>query len=231
MNAIEAKDKKNIKIRKVVIMIEKDSLLYYNILNFIHQLINKMKQKHINGRILLNLPTIINGLTISRILLGLPIIIALKSGNNDIFILILLIGGLTDFLDGYLARKYNKQSAIGARLDPLADKIILLGPMIWLAYENLVPLWSIWLIISRELLITSWRSEKKSGAPASIQGKYKTVLQFISTILLLWPKYWGDIKFIFVMNKIGYISYWICFFLTFSSAITYFIYQKETHQN
>ena len=190
-----------------------------------------MKKEHINGRILFNLPTIINGLTISRIILGLPIILALKSGNNDVFILLILIGGSTDFLDGYLARKYNKQSAIGARLDPLADKILLLGPMIWLAHENLVPLWSIWLLISRELLITSWRSDKRSGGPASIQGKYKTVLQFISTILLLWPINWGDIRFIFIINLIGYISYWICFFLTFSSAITYIIHQKENHQN
>tara|TARA_B100000579_G_scaffold365024_1_gene324200 strand:- start:176 stop:748 length:573 start_codon:yes stop_codon:yes gene_type:complete len=190
-----------------------------------------MMKKHINGRILFDLTTIINGLTISRILLGLPIILALKSGNNDVFILLMLIGGLTDFLDGYLARKYNKQSAIGAKLDPLADKIILLGPMIWLAHENLVPLWSIWLLISRELIITSWRSDKRSGGPASIQGKYKTVLQFVSTILLLWPIYWGDTKSIVIINKIGYISYWICFFLTFSSAIKYIINQKETHQN
>ena len=190
-----------------------------------------MMKRHINGRILFDLKTIINGLTISRILLGLPIIIALRSGNNDVFILLMLIGGSTDFLDGYLARKYNKQSAIGAKLDPLADKIILLGPMIWLAHENLVPLWSIWLLISRELLITSWRASKRSGGPASIQGKYKTALQFISTILLLWPTHWGEIKFIFIINKVGYISYWICFFLTFSSAITYVIHQKETHLN
>ena len=70
---------------------------------------------------------------------------------------------------------------------------MLLGPMIWLVHENLVPLWAIWLIISRELLITSWRSNKITGGPASIQGKYKTTLQFTSIILLLWPKNWGSI--------------------------------------
>ena len=130
-------------------------------------------------------PRVINGLTISRILLGLPIIFALEAGNNDIFITLILLGGITDFLDGYFARKYNHQSALGAKLDPLADKILLLGPMIWLAHENLIPLWAIWLIISREFIITSWRSDKSSGGPASIQGKYKTTLQFISIILLL----------------------------------------------
>ena len=144
--------------------------------------------KIINLRRLITWPTIINGLTISRILIGLPIIIALNNGSNDIFILLILIAALTDFLDGYFARKYNHQSVLGAKLDPLADKILLLGPMIWLVHENLVPFWAIWLLISRELLITSWRSEKATGAPASIQGKYKTSLQFISIVFLLWPK-------------------------------------------
>ena len=176
-------------------------------------------------------PTFINGLTFSRIILGLPIIFALISGKNDIFILLILIGALTDFFDGYFARRYNHQSALGAKLDPLADKILLLGPMIWLVHEDLVPLWTIWLIISRELLITSWRSEKTSGAPASIQGKYKTTLQFISIILLLWPQNWGSINAIYIIKRIGYISFWICLLLTFSSAINYIINQKETHQN
>ena len=187
--------------------------------------------KRINIRRLINWPIIINGLTISRILLGLPIILALKYGKNDIFILLILIGVLTDFFDGYLARKYGHQSILGAKLDPLADKILLLGPMIWLVHENLVPLWAIWLIISRELLITSWRSDKDSGGPASIHGKYKTALQFTSIILLLWPNSWGTIHTIYILNKIGYISFWIALFLTLISAIKYLINQKETHQD
>ena len=129
-----------------------------------------MKSKCINPKRLFTWPRIINGLTISRIKFGLPIIIALESGHNDVFIILILIGALTDFFDGYFARKYNHKSVLGAKLDPLADKILLLGPMIWLAHENLVPLWAIWLIISREILITSWRSDKSSGGPASFQG-------------------------------------------------------------
>ena len=187
--------------------------------------------KRTNIRSLISWPIIINGLTISRILLGLPIIIVLQNGRNDVFILLMLIGGLTDFLDGYFARKYNHQSVLGAKLDPLADKILLIGPMIWLVHEDLVPLWSIWLIISRELLITSWRSEKKSGGPASMQGKYKTTLQFTSVTLLLWPQNWASINTIYIIKNIGYISFWISLSLTFSSAIKYIINQKETHQN
>ena len=190
-----------------------------------------MNKKVVNKKRIITLPRIINGLTISRIILGLPIIISLKTGNNDIFIFLILIAALTDFLDGYFARKYNHKSVFGAKLDPLADKILLIGPMIWLGYENLVPLWAIWLIISRELFITSWRSDKSSGGPASIQGKYKTTFQFTSIILLLWPKSWGSIYAIYIINKIGYISFWIALFLTLISAIKYLFNQKETHQD
>ena len=187
--------------------------------------------KRINIRRFINWPIIINGLTISRILLGLPIIILLQNGRNDIFILLILIGGLTDFLDGYFARRYNHQSVLGAKLDPLADKILLIGPMIWLVYRNLVPLWAIWLIISRELLITNWRSNKDAGGPASIQGKYKTTLQFLSIILLLWPESWGTYNTVYIITKLGYISFWISLLLAYSSAIRYIINQKESHQN
>ena len=190
-----------------------------------------MNKKTINSRKIIIWPKIINGLTISRVLLGLPIIISLRNGNNKIFIFLILIAGLTDFLDGYFARKYDHVSVFGAKLDPLADKILLIGPMIWLVHENLVPLWAIWLMISRELLITSWRSDKTTGGPASIQGKYKTTFQFISIILLLWPENWGTIYTIYILNKIGYITFWIALFLTLSSAIKYIFNQKEAHQN
>jgi len=188
-------------------------------------------KKLINNKRFFTLHTFINGLTISRILIGLPIIFALQSGNNEIFIFLIIIGGLTDIFDGYLARKYNYESVFGARLDPLADKILIIAPLIWLAHENIVPIWAIWLIISRELIITSWRSGKSSGAPASMQGKYKTTLQFISVALLLWPQNWGNTNTIYIINLIGYMAFWICFFLTFSSALKYIFNQKDSHRN
>ncbi len=184
-----------------------------------------------NSKRFFSWPRIINGLTIFRIIIGLPIVILLSNGNNDVFIFLFLIAGLTDFLDGYFARKYDHKSVFGAKLDPLADKILLIGPMIWLVHENIVPLWTIWLIISREFLITMWRSDKTSGGPASIQGKYKTTFQFASIILLLWPKSLGTIYTIHIINKIGYILFWIALFLTLSSAIKYIFNQKEAHQN
>ena len=190
-----------------------------------------MYKRIINLKRFITWPRIINGLTISRFLIGLPIIITLTNGRNSIFIILILIAGFTDFLDGFLARKLNHKSVFGAKLDPLADKILLVGPMIWLVHENLVPLWAIWLIISREILITSWRSDKTSGGPASIQGKCKTIFQFTSIILLLWPKSWGTVYAIYIINKIGNISFWIALYLTLSSALKYVFNGKEVHQN
>ena len=190
-----------------------------------------MNKKIMHTRRLIKWSQIINGLTITRLLLGLPVVFSLVTNNYDIFILLILLGGLTDFLDGFWARKFNTQSALGARLDPLADKILLLGPMIWLVHENLIPLWAIWLLLSRELLITVWRTNKSTGAPASTQAKYKTILQFTSIILLLWPNKWGSLYYIYILNKIGYILFWFSLLLSYSSAIEYFINQKESHHN
>ena len=190
-----------------------------------------MKKILLNKKRLITWPGFINSLTISRIFLGLPIIYALKSAHNDIFILLMLIVGLTDYFDGYFARKYNHQSVFGAKLDPLADKIVMIGPMIWLAQESIVPLWAIWLILSRELLITSWRAGKASGGPASMQGKYKTTLQFTSLIMLLWPNKWGTFYIVNIIKEIGYFLFWIALFLTISSAIKYIFNQKVNHQN
>ena len=190
-----------------------------------------MNKKLIYRKRIVNWPKIINGLTITRIFLGLPIVLSLKNGDNDIFILLMIISGLTDFFDGYFARKYNHSSVFGAKLDPLADKIVLLGPMIWLVHEGMIPLWAVWLIISRELLITSWRSGKPSGEPASIQGKYKTTLQFLSIIFLFWPNNWGTTYSIYIIQKTGFILFWIAFILTLSSGFKYIINQKANHQN
>ena len=182
-----------------------------------------MNQNISNIKRIITWPKIINGLTITRIFLGLPVVLTLKNGDNDIFILLMIISGLTDFFDGYFARKYNHKSVWGAKLDPLADKIVLLGPMIWLVHEGIIPLWAIWLIISRELLITSWRSGKPSGGPASIQGKYKTTLQFLSIILLFWPLNWGTTYYIFIIKKVGFILFWLALILTLSSGLKYLI--------
>ena len=179
----------------------------------------------------INWSKIINGLTLSRIIIGFPLILALASRMYELSIILIVLGGLTDFLDGYLARKLNFKSKFGAKLDPLADKVLLIGPLIWIAHENIVPIWSVWILISRELIVTGWRSNLQSGGPASFQGKCKTVLQFTSIILLLWPEKWFFIIDIIIINRLGFIGFWISFILALISGFKYLINQKESHHD
>ena len=183
-------------------------------------------RKHLNNsKALFKWSDIVNLLTISRILLGLPLILSLTYRRYEYSILFLVLGALTDYLDGYLARNKNCKTIIGAKLDPLADKILLLGPFIWIAHENFVPAWSIWLLLSRELLITGWRSNNSTGGPASTQGKIKTILQFASLVFLLWPNNWGSENTIYIINTTGYILFWISLIIALSSSIKYLITQ------
>ncbi len=183
--------------------------------------------KNLNNREgLFKWSNIVNFLTISRIFMGLPLIISLSYRRYEYSILLLALGGFTDYLDGYLARTKNCKTIIGAKLDPIADKILLIGPFVWIAHENLVPAWSIWLLLSRELLITGWRSDSLTGAPASIQGKLKTTFQFTSLILLLWPENWASEYTMFALNSVGYVLFWISLLLAISSSIKYLVNEK-----
>ena len=88
---------------------------------------------------------------------------------------LLLLGGLSDAADGWLARRAGGGSVWGARLDPLTDKVLILAPLLWLGAQGALPLWAVWLLLARELLISGWRAGQGSGGPASWSGKAKTI--------------------------------------------------------
>ena len=159
-----------------------------------------------------------DGLTVGRAVLGLPLILALTADQRPWAWGLLLIGGLSDWLDGVLARRAGGGSVWGARLDPLTDKILITAPLLWLGAAGILPLWAIWLLLARELLITGWRSEAIGGAPASRAGKAKTVVQFASLLLLLWPPGWGTAN---LLHAIGWWLFWPSLLLALSSALRY----------
>lgn len=159
-----------------------------------------------------------DGLTAGRAVLGLPLIVALASGWQALAWLLLLLGGLSDWLDGLLARRAGGGSVWGARLDPLTDKILISAPLLWLAAQAVLPLWAVWLLLARELLISGWRSGQGSGGPASLGGKAKTVLQFAALLLLLWPAGWLLAP---VLHQLGWWLFWPSLALALSSAWGY----------
>jgi CDP-diacylglycerol---glycerol-3-phosphate 3-phosphatidyltransferase len=136
----------------------------------------------------LNLP---NLLTFARIVV-IPLVLALldRGGPRDCFWAALLFAGaaITDFLDGYLARKRNLVSVLGKFLDPLADKLIVMATLVWLVPMGRIEPWVVVLLLARELSITGLRSIAASEGvviAAGEEGKAKTALQMVGILMLM----------------------------------------------
>ena len=157
-------------------------------------------------------------LTIARALLGLPLLLALGAGQQELAWGLLLLGGLSDAADGALARSAGGGSVWGARLDPLTDKLLICAPLLWLASQARLPLVAVWLLLARELLISGWRAQQGSGGPASWGGKVKTILQFLSLLLLLWPPSWPAHSLAW---STGWWLFWPALVLALTSAVGY----------
>ena len=145
---------------------------------------------------IVNVPNLI---TLSRIIL-IPLLIGLyylpdswllEHTRNVAATAVFIFAGITDWLDGYLARRLNQMSAFGAFLDPVADKLIVVGALVVLLYLNRVDMLVALIIIGREIAISALREwmarvgQAKSVAVAFI-GKLKTVSQMVAIPLLLY---------------------------------------------
>ena len=175
----------------------------------------------------LPLRSLANGLTIARAVAGLPLILALQAGWLPLAWWLLLMAGLSDAADGWLARRAGGGSSWGARLDPLTDKVLIAAPLLWLASTETLPLWAVWLLLARELLISGWRAQVGDGGPASLTGKAKTVLQFLALLLLLWPPAWSGHQQLVV---IGWWLFWPSLLLALRSAVGYIKPRSRPHQ-
>ena len=176
----------------------------------------------------LPLRSIANGLTVARAVAGLPLVIALQLGWQGWAWWLLLLAGLSDAADGSLARRAGGGSSWGARLDPLTDKVLIAAPLLWLASSAVLPLWAIWLLLARELMISGWRAEASDGAPASLSGKAKTILQFVSLLLMLWPSVWIGSP---GLQSLGWWLFWPSLALALSSALGYITPRSAPRQH
>lgn len=106
--------------------------------------------------------------------------------------LVFVIASVTDFFDGFIARAWNQMTKLGAILDPLADKMLMLAGFLGLMVIDRASAWAVFLILSREFFITGLRvvavSEGKSVA-STMAGKVKTVVQMIAIgfLIMNWP--------------------------------------------
>lgn len=192
----------------------------------------------------MNLP---NKLTILRIGLSFIFIGLIFSEGlmaKSLALIVFTIAAITDFLDGYIARKYNLITDLGKLLDPIADKILVLAAFLAFVQMRLIAVWMVVIIIFRELLITVIRiflARKGKVIAASVWGKYKTVAQIISIFIILGfiilkqvgidlYGFWDDRMeriFIISINVVMYIT----ITLTLISGITYFTKNKNAFKN
>ena len=171
-------------------------------------LIIKIKQ-------LLKMNNLPNYLTTIRLIFTVPLVIFLETNNIFYVWIIIILAGITDYLDGYLAQKYNLKTKLGAILDPLADKVFLIIPFIWLCKYEVIPLWSLSILVLREFLISAFRGTRDNGLPALKIAKCKTFLQFISLVILFSNFNQFNLQFI------GLVIYWISFALAIVSTYSY----------
>ena len=157
--------------------------------------------------------TTANKITIVRVALipAFIVLMLLKFKFSDIAALIVFaVACVSDFADGYIARKYDQVTTFGKFMDPLADKLLVCSGMICLTTkdlfsDNMIPAWIVVVIIAREFVISGFRliaAEKGVVIAASYWGKFKTTFQMIMVILKI-----ADIKQLtLVTNIIMYIA-------------------------
>lgn len=175
----------------------------------------------------MNLP---NKLTILRVAM-IPIFIVFMFWesipySNWIAGAIFILACITDFFDGYLARKYNLITTFGKFMDPLADKLLVCAALICFVADTSCPLpaWVVIIIISREFIISGFRfvaAERGIVIAASYWAKIKTTVQMIMSIVLIFD----------INHQVVYVVEWILIYaamiLTVVSLIEYLYKNRE----
>lgn len=187
----------------------------------------------------MNLP---NRLTILRILL-IPVFLIVvlgnwNLGNVDILgtdiewtqvigAIIFAVASITDWLDGYIARKHHLVTNFGKFADPLADKMLVMTAFIVLVAQGLAPSWVVAIIVCRELAVTGLRllivEHDGEVMAAAWPGKIKTATQMFAIILL----YLNNVLFNNLHLPMANILLYTCLFFTIYSGIDYFWKNRE----
>jgi CDP-diacylglycerol---glycerol-3-phosphate 3-phosphatidyltransferase len=176
-----------------------------------------------------------NRLTLSRLVLTVLFVLALNSSwqyARTCALVLFVIAGLTDFIDGEIARRYGVITNFGKLMDPLVDKIMMAAAFISLVPLKAVPAWAATTVVARDFLITGLRlmaSAKGRVLPAELLGKQKTSWQIITVIFFLGLFSASELRFadersmwwLRAWNQAGPILVWITVALTVYSGLGY----------
>ncbi|MBI3011825.1 MAG: CDP-diacylglycerol--glycerol-3-phosphate 3-phosphatidyltransferase [Candidatus Omnitrophica bacterium] len=144
-----------------------------------------------------------------------------------------LLASVTDWADGYLARRWRQTTPLGALLDPIADKVLVLGMFLAFVQLRLIPAWMVLIIALREFLITGVRlfaASRNVVLPAAKEGKHKTVSQIVAILvillILLVQEWLGrsaiSVRAIAMMQGIVLGCLWVAMVLTVISGASFF---------
>jgi CDP-diacylglycerol--glycerol-3-phosphate 3-phosphatidyltransferase len=173
-----------------------------------------------------NLP---NSLTVARIFL-VPLLLVVLLTMPDGWRLagaskeawgavIFAVASLTDFLDGYVARRRKQVTGLGQWMDPLADKLLVTAALLSLLKMNLAPAWMVAVILGREFFVTVLRSivhTRGQALPASPIGKVKLVAQVVAILVLILGR--GPLSRILI---VGQAALWVATLAAIVSAVDY----------
>lgn len=142
--------------------------------------------------------------------------------------ILFLLGSVTDFLDGYIARKYNLVTDFGKVMDAIADKILVNGVLIILAYDKMIPLIVPVIIITRDIVVDSIKmasGNKGKVVAASWAGKIKTICMMVGLTLV----FFYNIPFAFIGTgiRIDYLFVYIATIMSVVSACQYYFASKD----
>jgi cardiolipin synthase len=153
-----------------------------------------------------------NALTLFRMLSVGPIVYLLLTGRYRAAFVVVLCAGISDLLDGFLARRFGWMTHFGGILDPLADKLMLVTVSITLAWLGYLPAWLVALMVLRDLLIIggAWYYHnyvaRITAASPSILSKWNTLFQIMLVVLVMWSLAFGAIDGAWITGLVSIVA-------------------------
>jgi len=131
-----------------------------------------------------------NLISILRVFLSIPVVVMLLQHNFGVALILFAIAGITDGLDGFLAKQFGWQSRLGGLLDPLADKVLLVFSVLSLGWLELLPTWLVFVVILRDLVIVTGAfvynfQVAELDAEPSLISKLNTVVQIALVLVVV----------------------------------------------
>ena len=163
----------------------------------------------------MNIPNI---LSILRLFVTVFFVLAVQQGRLKLALGLFILQGVSDVLDGFLARIMNKRTALGAFLDPIADKAMLVSAYVALYFHDIIPLWVTLIVLTRDVVVSVgflilYKIFGRVKLIPSVCGKISTALQILTVVYLLWS---GD-------RAYQYFFFYPTVFFTIVAGIQYVV--------